>query len=122
MNDTITLITAVFQAYQFIHPEAGDEEVDAWDAALNADDKPAFHAMEEYAEVCTECLVQVFQTGDKRNLSMLDLVIIAGAAGHYSAASEGAKRLEEVQKIAIQALRDLPDDSGDCDNLLTALG
>jgi hypothetical protein len=121
MYDTITLITAVFQAYQFIHPEAGDEEVDAWDAALNADDKPAFHAMEEYAEVCTECLVQVFQTGDKRGLSMLDLVIIAGAAGHYSAASEAAKSLEEVYAIAIEALRDTPDDSDELDRLLAGL-
>jgi hypothetical protein len=122
MYDTITLFTAVFQAYHFLHPEADDDEVEAWDAALNADDKPSFHAMEEYAEICTECLVQVFQTGDKRGLSTLDLVTIAGAAGHFSAASEGAKRLEEVKKIAIQALRDLPDGSGDCDNLLTALG
>jgi hypothetical protein len=122
MYDTITLFTAVFQAYHFLHPEADDDEVEAWDAALNADDKPSFHAMEEYAEVCTQCLVQVFQTGDKRGLSMLDLVIIAGAAGHYSAASEAAKSLEEVYAIAIEALRDTPDDSDDIDNLLTGLG
>jgi len=121
MYDTITLITAVFQAYQFIHPEAGDEEVEAWDAALNADDKPSSHAMEEYAEICTQCLVQVFQTGDKRGLSTLDLVTIAGAAGHFSAASEGAKRLEEVRTIAIQALGDPPNDSDELDRLLAGL-
>ena len=68
------------------------------------------------------------QTWDPRSLVRWMLthgvnlvVIIAGAAGHYSAASEAAKSLEEVYAIAIEALRDTPDDSDELDRLLAGL-
>jgi hypothetical protein len=121
MYDTITLITAVYEAYQYLHPEANHGGVEAWDGQLNAGDLSTGQVMAEYAKVCADCLVQVFDTGDERGISTIGLVAIGIAAGHYSASSELTEDLEEVRQIAARALAVASETSNTCDDVLTLL-
>lgn len=99
MPDYNTLISAVYAAYQFVHPEADFEDVEAWGAELNAERKPRSEALAAYCEICTDCLVSVLETGDQRDLSTFDLIRIGVAAGYYDRSYEVALEVDEVRQI-----------------------
>jgi hypothetical protein len=122
MHDIISLITAVYQAYQILHPDAEMEEVEAWDADLHSEGNPIWHPLQAYAEICTECLVSVLADIDKFEISTVDLVTIGVAAGYYDRSYQVAKEFEEIRKIALEALGGHPPADNDVDELLAAIG
>jgi hypothetical protein len=122
MYDTVTLITAVYQAYQILHPAAEMEEIEAWDADLHSEGKPIWRPLQAYAEICTECLISVLADIEEFDISTVDLVTIGVAAGYYDRSYQVVKEFEDIRKIVREALGGHPPADNDVDELLAAIG